>query len=172
MASREASLRLNAQSIIQSILADSSRVVLGLADLDSTSTLFRAMDADGPYIIILPAENHGYDGQTRHFQISFTIIVYMGIPGDYSDDLTMFDNTWTAIRDALQTVANWTSNPPPDAMQVRGPEARSDLKPLVYKYTIELTFWGSVGDGGRPVYFLTSGGKIVHSNGLPVKVGG
>ena len=117
-----------------------------------TYDFFKQLVTDGPFTVVLPAENQGWDGQIRHYQMIIKANLYFGTAGDTSQDFTGFEDVWVAVRNALMLTTNWTSSSlgcktPLNGFSIQGPISRSDLKPSVDEYQMTLTFPGGAGLG-------------------------
>ncbi len=117
-------------------------VGLGIADQGAGTDFFQNIKPQG-FHIVLPAKNSSWNGQTGYFDILLTIRMYFTQQSDgATQDFKAIEDVWTAVRDALKTTANWTAQgqSAPDSMTITGPTPRSDLKPMVFMYEIDMVF--------------------------------
>lgn len=136
----ETTIRSRIKTIAATVLGfTAGRCVLGDDDLSTSAEFFRNIVIDGLYALILPAEQTGLDDD-RHPQIEVKTCVFFGYQADADYTFSDIETQVYALRDALNLSTNWTDVNSPLNIVIPRPEIDRNLKPVVGKYEISLSF--------------------------------
>jgi hypothetical protein len=141
MPARESTIRNRIQTIVRTVSGiTSARVVVGNDDLAASKEFFGDLVSDGVYVLVLPAEQVGYDTGNRVSEVEVRCKVWFGFTANAAYTFADIETTIFAIRDALKVVASWTDCAVPENIRVSLSEVDRTLSPHVGVYEISLSF--------------------------------
>ncbi len=132
--------------ISTAVTATSSRIYLGVKDLDSNADFFRKLISVGPVVQVRRSVRTGQDFQ-GHFSYDVTVRFYYGYAKAQDYDWTIIENTNAAGFNALGLRTNYTGstkeNPPEQAVVKEPEENTDDMVGICVKYEVTLMFLGA-----------------------------
>lgn len=112
--SKETIARLRMKTIIQGIIADPARVILGLDDLaESDPDFFDNLVTCGPKVYILGAECDNVDQVNKLYTFSVKVQVHYAFVPDTDEEYKAINNYMKILQTALLAYSNYTDCLPP-----------------------------------------------------------
>lgn len=112
----ETTARIRMRTIIEGVVSDPTRVILGLDDigaLDFGGNFFDNLISCGPMIYILAAEQDNLDAVNRLYTFSIKVKIHYALVPDTDDEYKGINNFIRPVWQALLFKANYTDCLPP-----------------------------------------------------------